>query len=764
MSRCGRIGELGGRSMGACLRRHETPNATPLLPTPGPLFEALDPRTLLSANFAGVGLAAADSDTYAAWSYVIEGSVNDQGQTSASFVDSGGPNPPVALGPISGISLARLGGGRMTINDKGWMDPTRPAEDASASSFFAASGNAIGWTYAEYVQDWAVDEEFFLFVERPTSATITDLDGSWNFLWIGTTTSGDDFEAFIAEGNTAVSGSTMSFNSLAGDDDLGAFSVTISGVTTDGRVSLAEDPESVMYLNAAKNFIVFATGGLETTDPGVGLMYRTATPTSLNVVGSYRWTLDDNDDSGQNFDDSGGGGNEDGILNIKDNGTFTLVGSSSYDDGYSDDDSGKIERSGTWAIQSGRLVLITSDDDSNVSTASFILGADGNTLISSSSDDSEAYLSIATRIIPTSVTSDTGTAVATYASLDDSGRPRIFELGDDKYWRDVDLSAYGPDSVSDLVSWCDEDDGSTYAVGAGVDTTYYHRNDDGSWSGTSLTQLVNGSTAIVSQIEVMEDNTGNVHILGLNAQGHIVRYTLPAGSSEWEYHNVTLEDLSANSEDVPVFVGNLISYDTSWEGLNLAGIDSNGDIWSVWWAPGLGYWQSDNLSQVTGASSINFVGGLTVYLTSWGGINIGGVDDSGDIQVVWWVPSFGGDWEISNLTDQFSGPSLTPTSVSSYRSSWDGLNIVGFDQSTGEVKVYWWAPGMTDWSITSLSSTVGMTATDPSTALRGIAGADDSLNVVGRSDDGEIVRYYWEPEFGGEWLVENPGDCAYDGG
>ena len=100
---------------------------------------------------------------------------------------------------------------------------------------------------------------------------------------------------------------------------------------------------------------------------------------------------------------------------------------------------------------------------------------------------------------------------------------------------------------------------------------------------------------------------------------------------------------------MPALVGPIISYVTDWNGLNIAGLDASGNIQSIWWAPGMDLWRTDNLSAITGASPI--AGGLTCYLTSWGGINLAGVDASGDVTVSWWVPSFGGNWVSTNLTN-----------------------------------------------------------------------------------------------------------------
>ncbi len=88
----------------------------------------------------------------------------------------------------------------------------------------------------------------------------------------------------------------------------------------------------------------------------------------------------------------------------------------------------------------------------------------------------------------------------------------------------------------------------------------------------------------------------------------------------------------------------------------------------MWWAPGRPRWSVSDLSAVSGAGPI--VGNLAVYLTPWDGINLAGLDENGDLQVTWWVPSFGGDWETSNLTDLTGGPTFVTGSVTTYVSDW----------------------------------------------------------------------------------------------
>jgi hypothetical protein len=201
------------------------------------------------------------------------------------------------------------------------------------------------------------------------------------------------------------------------------------------------------------------------------------------------------------------------------------------------------------------------------------------------------------------------------------------------------------------------------------------------------------------------------------------------------------DDLRSQGLTMPALTGRIISYVTSWNGLNIAGLDSNGAIQSVWWAPGLTMWTTSNLSAITGAPSLT--GGLTAYLTSWNGINLAGTDANGRVTVAWWVPAFGGDWRNSNLSDLFSGPSLASDSVASWVTSWGALNIAG-RQSDGHIIVYWWAPASNIWQVAPLSDIIP-NATLMVGPLSGHATSRGTLELVGVAAGGDVIRYSWDP-------------------
>lgn len=155
-----------------------------------------------------------------------------------------------------------------------------------------------------------------------------------------------------------------------------------------------------------------------------------------------------------------------------------------------------------------------------------------------------------------------------------------------------------------------------------------------------------------------------------------------------------------------------------------------------------GRWQAADLSAITGAPPL--AGGLTAYLAPWGGINLAGIDRSGNVSVTWWVPEFGSQWLQSNLTAQFDAPQLRADSLASYVTPWGGLNIVGMAADRRPV-VYWWVPGFNDrWEVSDIA--VGLPAPPFRAQLEGVTTELGVINIVGAGDNGHVLRLWWRPD------------------
>lgn len=360
--------------------------------------------------------------------------------------------------------------------------------------------------------------------------------------------------------------------------------------------------------------------------------------------------------------------------------------------------------------------------------------------------------------------SGSGTALDhTITAVNANGQPILFQQLAGESWRAVELRAAtgSPPITGPVVTWVDPKDGLTYAAAPSASGVLLFTNAAGQWSYRNLTTEINGAAVVVSEISAFTETDGTVNIAGLNGAGELVLYTQngqgSAGAYQWEFTNIVTRDLIPQGQSMPQFAdGRFVSYVTAWNGLNIAGLTADGKIYAVWWAPGLEEWQATNLSDSTGAPTLS--GGLTVYLTPWGGINLAGLDQQGRISVTWWVPGFGGQWLTNNLTQETGGALLSADSLSSYVTSWGALNIAGLDPN-GRIVVYWWVPGFDLWVVSSITDGIP-NVVQPVGRLTGVTGpgADGTINVLGTAANGDVLRTWWKP--GGVWEQEVVSELA----
>ncbi|MBC7836030.1 MAG: FG-GAP repeat protein [Phycisphaerales bacterium] len=312
----------------------------------------------------------------------------------------------------------------------------------------------------------------------------------------------------------------------------------------------------------------------------------------------------------------------------------------------------------------------------------------------------------------------------------------------------------------DIATFVDPKDGKTYAVVLGDDAvTLYVQDVTGAFTSPRILSSEGlESTIITGKLVVFVATDQRVHIGGLNGDGDLVIFYQPGTFNEntqqydYFFDNISDTHLALNDFETPNWVGDLTVYVTPWNGMNIAGLDDQGDIHVVWWAPGLTNWQEENLSETSGAPTL--VGDLTAYVTPWGGLNLAGTDASGDLNVTWWVPGFGDRWEHENMTETHGGVQFEPGSLTSYVTPWGGLNLAGISKNSGEVSVYWWTPTTNIWISESLN--LDSAPTDPAPIgklISLISGA--TLNLFGAGEDGDAIRMFWNPGDGGQWHYQN---------
>ncbi|MEN0019837.1 MAG: S8 family serine peptidase [Planctomycetota bacterium] len=251
-------------------------------------------------------------------------------------------------------------------------------------------------------------------------------------------------------------------------------------------------------------------------------------------------------------------------------------------------------------------------------------------------------------------------------------------------------------------------------------------------------------TILVSSLVSMTGTDGLTTLAALDADGRLGFFS-QAAAGGWQFVDVEAEHLSLNNQTTPAWVGELTTYVTPWNQQTVAGLTADGRIQAVWWAPGLAAWRATDLSSQTGAGPL--VGNLTAFVTPWNGINLAGTDAAGNVVVTWWVPGFS-QWVTTDLTAAFDGPTLQAGSLGSVVTSWGALNIAGLDDE-GQVRVYWWAPGIDAiagsdrWLVNTLPTTEA-----PAATVSTFTGADGSMTVTGITDDGDITRSWWSPQTG----------------
>lgn len=740
-------------------------------------LETLEQRLVLAADIASVGLVRDGSD----WNvFASEVALDDDDlvtESSTVFGGNLGPTDPIA-GPLVGVE--RLAGGRFDTTFEGDLvdneDPDAFAgfDNETGGQFLAIDGYPNGF-FAGLDTESSTDATTSLAIERFNQPASPALQGQWLVqmarvdvatdrvdILSGQGTFGGQFFVLVLTGAGAVSPFISSLEYSQFDENGGAASLdgfTRLYLNRDASVMLGVDLNqtdgSVWILSAVRTTAQF-------TAEDIAGDYRIA---GLAPTPSLQSSLGDSDTVAPLY------------LELTAAGQFRM--SSLFDDDRGD---GPTLLAGDFAIEQSTLTL--NDTDRGVEI-SFLIADNGSTLqatelrfeASGTEDRLFALGSLVTSALPPNPANPgppqppLGPISLTEVRLSDSGRPEAFEFDEGGRWRTVDLITRAggveppPEEAAFAVeSWIDPRDGVTYAAAAFPSAVLlYRRGEDDIWVARDLADETSGSP-IVSGLTQFNDLEGDTYLAGLDAAGELVLYqsgaVFPQGPElVFSFRNLTTQELEPRGQAVPAFTGELISYVTTWNALTIAGLDANGDVFGVWSPPGSDAWNSSNLSDITGAEPL--AGGLTAFLTDWGGINIAGLNDAGEIVVSWWVPSFGGEWRQANLTTAFDGPTLTANSITSFVAPWGALNVAGIDDD-GELAVYWWAPGLTDWQTANLTASQPLTEPRPDAPLQTNVTEDGNLNIFGSSDRDDFVRVSWSPDQP-VWALEDLSEAAVPG-
>ncbi len=346
-------------------------------------------------------------------------------------------------------------------------------------------------------------------------------------------------------------------------------------------------------------------------------------------------------------------------------------------------------------------------------------------------------------------------------SLGLDGRSQVFSPDSQEYWEYQNLRTLtgAPAVTGNLAAFYDPKTGLKHAVGpSAAGLILFTGAANGTWTYSNLTTTVSGGQIIEGEVTVFTSTDGFVHVAGMSDSGDLVEWQQVGTASNWawDFHNISDEDLATRGLSTPSFSGRLTSYVTAWNGLNIVGLDSNGDIQGVWWAPGIdqNLWTTNNISDVVNAPALS--GGLTVYLTSWYATNIVGITQDGHVSVTWWLPEFEGNWRTDDLTSLFGGALLVGNTVSSFVTPWGATNIGGLD-SSGKLWVYWWAPGIANnaWAVTDMSTAVPAGTKPMVGRITGVTSPANTINLIGTAANGDVMRYYWSPTGDQLWKADD---------
>lgn len=145
---------------------------------------------------------------------------------------------------------------------------------------------------------------------------------------------------------------------------------------------------------------------------------------------------------------------------------------------------------------------------------------------------------------------------------------------------------------------------------------------------------------------------------------------------------------------------NLSVYLTPWGGINIVGGD---ELQVYWWVPGQESWQTDVLTQSASGDGPRLRSEtVTSYTAPWGGLNVAGLDGEGQLWVYWWAPTMS-NWTAERITTTSTLPHI-PYALTGKLAS--AVSVAGFDiygrTLSGDILRYFWSPN-NPWMVENIS-------------------------------------------------------------
>ncbi len=626
--------------------RSRTPDRTRPAPASVPAaLESLESRVVLAATeVAAVGLslqAITDNGFFTGESttraYALFGSVSDADILNFRMRWDGASGPlaptPVRAAPI------RLGDTTFDYENPRWQG----LGSELGSQFLPHDGYTMGWWRAfTQAYDGIGDTPYVNHSEQqlivPLANAMTPLSavqGTWQFSMLQ-----HDTETGAASVHTGTIGITLSnrrvviFDTVTNQTLVDA---TINSFTGGSRFTTAAGQQ--FYLSADGSTLVFADLANGDGDIHIGVAVRAEFQIeAAEVAGSYNVLA---------TADSSHPRTEFITLNLSANGTYTLDGGGMA----------LPAGPGTWFVHNNQTIVIRPDGGG--AEQRFVLSSTSGTLLHASSAGADRVFAVGNRAVVAPLPNAPSLGVA---SIGSDGQGLVFIDRAHTPWTVGDLAAEsgGPTVTGELVTWFDKRTGLARAA-APTDRglTIYSELPNGAWTYNVLAESLGTGTILQNNIALTTGPGGSINIVGLSTEGDLIRYVLPqVESPAWNEWNTSENQLDWRGLATPQFIGRIVATGTSWGGLNIAGINPDGDLITVWTSLTAGRWYISNLSVYAGVSSP--LTGLDVASAGQRGIHFSAINSAARITLISWKP---GDayWNATTLD---SSPAMQHDEVS----------------------------------------------------------------------------------------------------
>ncbi|MBK7403717.1 MAG: hypothetical protein IPJ41_03550 [Phycisphaerales bacterium] len=739
-------------------------------------MENLESRQLMAADLSGVRLildATAGSAQVAYWTGEHEVIPPDSSSAPTRFLLTadderlGGELDFSNIQEIGWNQFSLFADGRLGASYKGSVDYPLQV----GTSMYAADGYGLGWLSETGTSGSGA---ISFLQEQPSSVTIEDLIGHWSFVTIALTTSGS-----ASSGD--VLGAYGSFDVLDKDGAI-SYQYDTIGDTGDGTDSIQElaatgfgllKKSEYFTVGSDKNSIVAADMSY-----GDGRTYITVAlrrgevMTEAEIAGEYRFG---SVIAGEAATRRGADvlAFENAYLKLNLDGTLT-----SYDLADHDAGTDTVLHTGRWTLLPEGRTLSVQYDDSGESHF-FAFGADKKTLIDLriGHENGNSYtIGEGVRVNEDDGSGDGsggggggggGGNQDDYGQGDDgsgdtlidnvplprylfagrapTGRQAVWEFGRDVNWyySKVGVRNDALDLVGELVTWQSKKE--YYAAAASESgMLLFKRGETGPYAMRNLTDEI-GDTAELpaAAATLLTLSDGRAVLISLNADGDVIAYVQSGTGSSFSFLNISQNEIRDKEGEVPALTGKLAAGVTKWESAIIAGLDAEGQVWTVWFSTQSAQdgWQASPLGKIAGAPTL--AGNLSMYFTDWKGINIAGLTSAGASVVLWWVPSFKGNWQTTNLTDKFDGPAFNADSMTTYTTPWNSLTVVGIT-AENHLVAYWWVPGFQSWRVSDfdefLPSKLPRITNGP---LQATVRDNKDIWIFGRGTTGDMIRVLW---------------------